>query len=104
MNKFSNVFIAAILLSSIGCANHVQQPQPRQPQQQQPQPVEPTTERSIEVEENSLSDYAVRAGHATVKAAQGTAEATEEAYDWAAEKKRRAKAWVHEVTAEEEKD
>jgi uncharacterized protein YpmB len=100
MNKFNNLFIATVLFSSIGCANHVQPRQPEQQYRQSQQQSVKFTERAIKVEKNSISDYAVRAGHTSVKAAQGTAEAMEDAYDWVAEKKKRAKAWLHEVTAE----
>jgi len=102
MSKFNRFAIVTVLaFALVGCGNRAQQPrQPVQPVEPQPEQVE----RSVEVEEGSFADYTVRAGHATVEAAQGAAEAAEDAYDWAAEKKRRAKAWLHEATAEEVKD
>jgi len=97
MHKFNRFAILTIVLAltSLGCAGRAMQP--TQPIQPPPQEVE----RSVEVEEGSFADYTVRAGHATVEAAQGAAEAAEEAYDWAAEKKRRAKAWLHDATEPE---
>ena len=90
------VFLVLVLGSFVvGCAGRakpVQQPVEPQPQQ---------VERSVEVEKDSFADYTVRAGHAPVEAAQGAAEAAEDAWEWTKEKKRRAKAWLHEATKEE---
>jgi len=103
MTKFNSLFIAVLVLFvSVGCANRATHP--RAPQQEQvAEPAPKEVERSVEVEEGSLADYTVRAGHATVEAAQATAEAADDAWEWSKEKKRRAKAWLHEATEEGEK-
>jgi hypothetical protein len=90
MNKFNRFAIATIIavaLASLGCAGRAQEPRSPEPKQEEPA-------EEVTVEGDSAVGLAVRSGRATKKAAEDT-------WDWAAEKKREAKAWLHEATEEE---
>lgn len=83
--------ILAFALAVSGCAGRAMEPKV---QSEEPEKVE----RAIEVEEDSLSDYSVRAGHWAVETGEGISEAAEDGWEWMREKKNRAKGWVHENT------
>jgi len=94
MNNMSKyVVLVFVSLMAFGCAGRAMEPRVAE----KPENVE----RAIEVEEGSISDYTVRAGHWAVEAGQGTAEAAEDTWEWMREKKRRAQKWVHEKTEPE---
>jgi len=95
MNKVHTLVVISALLV-VGCARNTRVEVPVAPPPQE-------VERSVEVDEGSPSDYAARAAHGAIEAGQATYEAGEEAYDWLRDKKKRAKRWLHEATAEEKK-
>jgi len=94
--KSNYVFGIAVLSFAMvvsGCAGRAMEPKAPEPEK---------VERAIEVEENSFSDYSVRAGHWAVETSEGVSEAAEDGWEWMREKKNRAKKWVHEKTESEE--